>query len=108
MASHGFLKVCLSSMVMILFASVIFFGSILNGSLISISERQREIATYRVLGYTTKEIGAIFLRENLITNMTGAVLGLGFGYWMTVAMMAQYQNDAYSMPAVVWPSSLFY
>jgi len=94
--------------VMILFAGVIFFGSILNGSLISISEREREIATYRVLGYTPTEIGTIFLRENILTNMVGAVLGLALGYWMTVAMMAQYQNDAYSMPAVVYPVSLLY
>ena len=94
------------AVVMIVFAAVIFFGSILNGSLISISERQREIATYRVLGYGPAEIGAIFLRENLLTNMIGAWLGLGLGYWMTVAMMTQYQNDAYSMPSVIWPSSL--
>ena len=36
---------------LILFGAVIFFGAILNGSLISIMERTREIATFRVLGY---------------------------------------------------------
>ncbi len=96
------------AMVMILFASVIFFGSILNGTLISISERQREIATYRVLGYTPAEIGSIFLIENVLTNMLGAVLGLLLGYWMLFAMMSQYQNDAYSFPSVLYPSSLIY
>jgi len=94
------------AMALIFFAGVIFFGSILNGSLISISERQREIATYRVLGYTPREVGSIFLRENLLSNMVGAVLGLGMGYWMLLAMMSQYQNDAYSFPSVLYPSYL--
>jgi ABC-type antimicrobial peptide transport system permease subunit len=51
---------------LIVFAGVIFFGSILNGSLISIAERQREIATFRVLGFEPEEIGSIFLSENMM------------------------------------------
>ena len=50
--------------VMILFAGVIFFGSILNSGLISISERRCEIATFRILGYHPREIGANFPERN--------------------------------------------
>ena len=96
------------AMIMILFAGVIFFGSILNGSLISIAERQRELATFRVLGYRPREIGAIFLRENMITNMLGTLLGFPLGYWMLGAMMSQYANDAYVMPAVIYPQTWGY
>ena len=91
--------------IMVLFAGVIFFGSILNASLISLSERQREISTYRVLGYQPREIGGMFLRENLLINMVGALLGLPVGKWMLIGMMTQYSNDAYSMPAIVTASS---
>jgi len=89
------------AMVMIVFAGVIFFGSILNGSLISISERRREIATFRVLGYRPREIGGMFIRENMLLNLTGAVLGLPFGYWMLQGLATQFTNDAYTMPCVV-------
>jgi putative ABC transport system permease protein len=93
---------------MILFAGVIFFGSILNGSLISISERQREIATFRVLGYHPREVSEIMLRENMVMNMIGTVLGLPLGYGLLYNMMLQYQNDAYSMPAVVYTQTWVY
>ena len=90
---------------MIVFAGVIFFGSILNGSLISISERQREIATFRVLGYQPTEVSAIFLRENLLTNLIGTIIGLPIGYLLLFGMMVQFSNDAYSMPSVITPAS---
>ena len=89
------------TVIMIIFAGVIFFGSILNGSLISIAERRREIATFRVLGYRPREIGGMFIRENMLVNLTGAVLGLPVGYWMLQGLMTQFSNDAYSMPCFV-------
>jgi len=38
--------------VLVFFAGVIFFCSVLNSSLVSLAERQGEVATFRVLGYT--------------------------------------------------------
>ena len=93
---------------MIIFGAVIFFGSILNSSLIAIVERQREIATFRVVGYRPGEVGSVFLRENLLQNMVGAFLGLPLGYWMLTGMAAQITNDMYAMPAVVQPVSWVY
>ncbi|MDP8217707.1 MAG: FtsX-like permease family protein [Candidatus Theseobacter exili] len=94
-----------TAFMMIMFAAVIFFGSILNGTLISIAERHREIATFRVLGYQAMEVGTIFLRENIVVNMIGTIAGLPLGYWLLVGMMSQFCNDAYSMPSVVYPST---
>jgi len=90
---------------LIFFGAVIFFGSILNASLIAIIERQREIATYRVLGYQTGEIGRMFLRENLIINLTGMLLGLPLGWYMLKGMAALYTNDMYAMPTVMTGAS---
>lgn len=90
---------------MILFAGVIFLGSILNGSLIAMAERRREIATFRVLGYRATEVGAMFWHENIVVNLLGAVLGLPVGYALLAGMMTQYSNDAYQMPAMVAPAS---
>ena len=90
---------------LILFGGVIFFGAILNGSLISIIERAREIATFRVLGYQPCEIGAIFLWENIIQYGIGSFLGLPLGWWLLWAINSQYTNDMYSVPTIVAPVS---
>jgi len=90
---------------LILFGAVIFFGAILNGSLISIIERAREIATFRVLGYQPGEISAIFFRENMIQYGIGALLGLPLGWWLLWAINSQFTNDMYSVPTIVAPVS---
>ena len=88
---------------LILFGAVIFFGAILNSALISLIERQRELATYRVLGYHNGEVGAMYLRETLVLNLSGILLGLPLGWWMLLGMNSEYKNDLYMMPTVVTP-----
>jgi putative ABC transport system permease protein len=86
------------TVVMIIFAAVIFFGSILNAAMISFSERNREIATFRIIGYRSLEIGDIFLREIALVNFAGTIIGLPLGYAMLYGMSKMFQNDMYSMP----------
>lgn len=88
-----------SALVMIVFAAVIFFGAILNGTLIAISERRREMATFRTMGYFDHEVSRLFLRENLLVNVVGTLLGLPLGYWMLIESMKGFVSDAYSFPA---------
>ncbi|HOO77330.1 MAG TPA: FtsX-like permease family protein [bacterium] len=94
--------------VMIVFAAVIFFGSILNGSFISLEERRREVATLRVLGYTPRQVGALFFRESLATNMAGTLAGIPLAYLGIGAMMTSFRNDFYAFPAVISPISVVY
>lgn len=91
---------------LIFFAAIIYFGSILNGALISMAERKREIATFRVLGYTPSETGAVFLRENLLTTIPGALLGIPVGMFLNLGMCAQYANDSFRVPAYLSPASM--
>lgn len=93
------------SLVMVFFAGVIFFGSILNAALISLAEKKREIASFRVLGYYPGEVGAIFWRETATINLTGAILGLPLGYAMLYATSLQFRNEIYAMYCVVYPST---
>jgi putative ABC transport system permease protein len=91
---------------LIIFAAIIYFGSILNAALIAMAERKREIATFRVLGYTPGETGAVFLRENLLTTIPGALLGIPVGMVLNVSMCAQYANDSFRVPPFVSPVSM--
>ncbi|MHB8900430.1 MAG: ABC transporter permease [Thermoguttaceae bacterium] len=86
--------------VFVAFAGVIFFGSILNSSLVSLAERQRELATLRVLGYGPWQIGSLLLRESLVLTALGTVLGMPFGYLLTVALAMSYDSELLRFPVV--------
>jgi putative ABC transport system permease protein len=89
--------------VLVTFAGVIFFGSIVNASMVNLAERQREVATFRALGYSQWSIGAMFLRESMITNMFGAVLGLPMGFFLMWLTAWAYENDLMRFPVVTAP-----
>lgn len=96
------------AIIMIMFAAVIFFGTILNGTLIALSERNREIATMRTMGYFNREVARLFLRENMVINIIGAIWGLPLGYWLLKASMNEFVTDAYSYSAVLYPKSCLF
>jgi len=89
--------------VLVGFAGVIFFSSIVNASMVNLAERQREVATFCALGYTRWQIGSIFLRESLLTSLPGAVLGLPVGYGLTWLTAYSYNNDLVRIPVVTAP-----
>jgi putative ABC transport system permease protein len=84
----------------VVFTGIVFFGSILNASLVSLAERQRELATLRVLGYSSGEIGSLLLRESLITTTLGALLGMPLGYALTMTIAEAYASDLFRLPLV--------
>ena len=94
-----------SVVLLILFAGLIFMGSLLNASLISIAERQQEIATLRVIGYRTAEISGIFLRESFCVNAVGILLGLPLGYWLSYGIGHAAATEMVRFPFVIQPAS---
>jgi putative ABC transport system permease protein len=48
---------------------------------INITERIREIATIKVLGFTASETGAYVFKENLLLTFAGVLLGIPMGWW---------------------------
>lgn len=85
---------------LVLFAGVIFFGSVLNSSLIGLAEREREVATLRVLGYTEWQVGHLFLRESLLVNTVGTLLGMPLGYLLNWGITVAYDTDLFRIPVV--------
>lgn len=89
---------------LVLFAGIVFFGSIVNSSLVSLAERQREVATLRAIGFGPWEVGGIFLRESVLVNLAGTLLGLPFGYALVLLTSWAYaQNDLIRIPVVTAP-----
>jgi len=86
---------------LVLFSGIVFFGSVVNSSLVSLAERQHEVATYRALGYTPWQVGGMFLREMLLVNAGGTLLGLPLGYLLVyLTSLAYATNDLFRMPVV--------
>ncbi len=68
--------------VLILAAALLAFIVLYNLTNINISERVREIATLRVLGFTRKETSSYIFREIILLSIIGALVGLVLGIWM--------------------------
>lgn len=66
-------------LLMIVSAGALAFVVLYNLSNVNISERIREIATIKVLGFYDKEVSAYIYRENVILTFIGAIVGLGLG-----------------------------
>lgn len=88
---------------LIVFSGTIFFSSLLNSSLIGLAERRREVATLRVLGYTEWQVGGLFLRESLVINSLGTLVGLPLGYSLAYALSRMYDTEMFRFPLVSPP-----
>jgi putative ABC transport system permease protein len=95
---------------LVVFAGVIFFSSLLNTSLISLAERRREVATFLVLGYTPWQVGRLFLRESLVVTSLGVLMGLPLGYMLAYILAMVYDTEMFRFPLVapwnVWASTI--
>lgn len=69
-------------MVLIISAGMLAFIVLYNLTNINITERQREIATIKVLGFHPGEVGAYIYRETLALTFIGCAIGLVFGIFM--------------------------
>jgi putative ABC transport system permease protein len=95
----------LSIGILIVFASIIAMGMIYNGARVSLSERSRELATLRILGFTRQEITFILLGEQAFITTASLPLGFAAGYGLCAFLAARLQTDLYRMPLVVEPTS---
>ena len=91
---------------LVLFAGIVLFGSILNASLVSLAERQREVATLRVLGYGPWQIGSLLFRESMIVTLLGTILGMPIGYLLSVGMAMAYDSELFRFPVILSPGTL--
>ena len=85
----------------ILFASIITIGVVYNAARISLSERSRELASLRVLGFTRGEISSILLGELATVTLLAVPLGLVIGYGFAALMVTSFSTELYRFPLVV-------
>lgn len=91
--------------IMVAFAAILGFAIVYNSSIIGFSERQRELALLKVMGFTDREVSGLLLRENLLQSIPGVFLGLPFGRLMSQGYVAAINTDVFSFPVVVYPKT---
>lgn len=82
------------------------FALIYNASIISLSERKRELASLRVLGMTPREVLRVITSEQWTLFIFGILLGIPMAYGLSISMAQSMSNDLYSLPADLPPMAL--
>ncbi|HSC29064.1 MAG TPA: FtsX-like permease family protein, partial [Vicinamibacterales bacterium] len=85
----------------LMFSSVIAFGVVYNSARVSLSERSRELASLRVLGFTRGEISMILLGELAAVTLMAIPVGLLLGYAFAGLLVAAVNTELYRFPLVV-------
>jgi putative ABC transport system permease protein len=89
----------------IAFAAIIAFGVVYNSARISVSERGRELASMRVLGFTRGEISSILLGELAVLVLLALPVGMGLGYLIARMVVESLQTELFKVPLVIDPST---
>lgn len=89
----------------VLFGTIIAFGVVYNTARITLSERSREMATLRVLGFTRGEISRMLLGELATLTLAAIPVGLAAGYGLARFTVAALQTETQQFPMVVSPAT---
>lgn len=87
----------------LLFGSSLGFAAIFNTTTINIMERRRELATLRMLGYTTRQLGYSIFAENMLVGIMGTIIGVPFSYVVAYGFMLAFSSDLFQIPFVIYP-----
>lgn len=89
-------------------AAMLAFIVLYNLTNINITERIREIATIKVLGFYPLETANYVFRENLILTGIGALVGLLLGKWLHMFVIEKIDIDMVAFDHIIQKSSYVY
>jgi len=89
-------------------ACALGFGVAYNSTRVALSERGRELATLRVLGFTRAETAYILLGEVALLIAAALPAGCLLGRWLTVVMAAMFDTELFRLPLIIEPSTYGY
>jgi putative ABC transport system permease protein len=91
------------NMVATVLAATIAFGVVYNSARIALSERGRELASLRVLGFTHGEIAYILLGELAVLTLAAIPAGFLVGAGLCGILVLAFKSDLYRLPLVLEP-----
>jgi len=82
-------------------AVIVAFGVVYNSARIALSERSRELATLRVVGFRLSEVRSVLLGELGLLVLCALPFGLLFGKGLAMFIMASFSTETVRMPIVI-------
>ncbi|MBD3812578.1 MAG: ABC transporter permease [Betaproteobacteria bacterium] len=86
-------------------AGAIGFGVVYNSARIALSERGRELASLRVLGFTRGEIAYILLGELALLTLAAIPVGFLVGVGLVGILVVSFQSELYRLPLILTPEN---
>lgn len=84
-----------------IFATIVAFGVVYNSARISLSERSRDLATLRVIGFTQREVAGVMISELLLLTILAVPLGLWIGKQLAGAIVTSVSTETVRMPLII-------
>ena len=85
----------------VLFSSIIAIGVVYNAARVALSERSRDLASLRVLGFSRGEISFILLGELATLTLIAIPVGLVLGYGLAALLVQALSTELYRFPLAV-------
>jgi putative ABC transport system permease protein len=88
-----------------LFGVVITAGVIYSSARVALSERARDLASLRILGFTPAEVGYLLLGELALLTVLAIPLGFLLGHGLIALLVIGYDSDLFRIPHYVSAST---
>jgi putative ABC transport system permease protein len=82
-------------------AVIVAFGVVYNSARIQLSERARDLASLRVLGFHRSEVARVLFTELALLALLAQPLGWLIGYWLSWITVQSFSSDLYSTPFII-------
>ena len=92
--------------IMAVIAIITGFAIVYNSSIISLAERERELASLRVMGMTTKEVMTVISVEQWMIGIAGMITGIPLAITINQALSKSMSSDLYTLPGVTSPEAI--
>lgn len=85
------------------FALVMAGGIVYNSARVALSERGRELASLRILGFTRGEVAGMLLGEQVLLTVASFPLAFALAYFFTWLIVVRFESTLYRIPIVTEP-----
>lgn len=87
-----------TSLVLVVCAGALAFGLNLNGALVTLGERRRELGSLRVMGFRRAEVADLVMHEHVLVAAFGLLAGVPLGYAFTSWAHRTFNTELYRLP----------
>ncbi len=94
-------NITVSTTIYVVLSIIIAFGVVYNSARIQFSERAREFASLRVLGFSSNEVSRVLMTELAILVALAQPLGWAIGYGFARLVTKGFESDLYTIPFLI-------